>query len=139
MNAETECVFCQIIAGDIPAATLIETEKVLSFLDIAPVNPGHALVIPKRHVETLLDLTQDELHKLVFMVQRIARATTTATDADGFNVLQNNHECAGQEIPHLHFHVIPRFFDDDFKFGWRQQSYEEGEIESLQQDVKKLL
>ncbi|MHC4789375.1 MAG: HIT domain-containing protein, partial [Planctomycetota bacterium] len=69
-----ECVFCRIIAGDIPAATLLETDKVISFLDINPVNPGHALVVPKRHVSSLLGLNQEELHVAIFVAKRVAGA-----------------------------------------------------------------
>jgi histidine triad (HIT) family protein len=134
-----ECIFCRIVEGEIPAAKLSETDRVLSFLDVSPVNPGHALVIPKRHCESLLEMTQQELHGSIFMVQRVARGAVKATGADGFNVLQNNDECAGQEVPHVHFHVIPRFTDDGFDFGWRQGSYEEGEMEELQEQIKERL
>ena len=74
-----DCVFCQIIAGQIPAARLIETDKVVSFLDVSPVNPGHALVVPKRHVGSFLDLHQDELHVTIFVARRVAAAVTGAT------------------------------------------------------------
>lgn len=134
-----DCPFCKIIAGDLSAARLVETDKVLSFMDINPVNPGHALVIPKRHVECLLDLTQEELHAISFLVRRVAGAVVDATDADGFNVLQNNGECAGQVVPHVHFHVIPRNEDDEFTFGWRQTSYEEGRLEELTESIRENL
>ena len=134
-----DCPFCKIISGDLSAATLVETDKVFSFMDINPVNPGHALVIPKRHVETLLELTQEELHGVSFLVRRVAAAVVDATDADGFNVLQNNGRCAGQVVPHVHFHVIPRHDDDDFTFGWRQMSYEEGQLEQLTESIRENL
>ncbi len=134
-----DCVFCRIIAGEIPAAKLIETDVVLSFLDIAPVNPGHCLVVPKRHVATLLELSQDELNICIFTVQRLAGAAARATGAVGFNVLQNNGRCAGQIVPHVHFHIIPRSPDDGFKFGWREGSYAEGELEEVQRGIRKLL
>jgi histidine triad (HIT) family protein len=134
-----ECIFCRIIAGEVPAAKLIETDKVLSFLDIAPVNPGHCLVMPKRHVGTLLDMTQHELHACMFTVQRVARAATRAVGAAGFNVLQNNDRCAGQIVPHVHFHVIPRSPDDGFQFGWRQTDCSKDQLREFQRKVRELL
>lgn len=134
-----ECIFCRIVAGEVPAATLIETDRVISFMDIAPVNPGHCLIVPKRHVESLVDLTQEELHVCIFAVQRVARVVLQATGAPGFNVLQNNHVCSGQVVPHVHFHVIPRRPDDGFRFGWRQGSYAEGEMQQLQRKILELL
>jgi histidine triad (HIT) family protein len=136
---DEECVFCQIVNGEVPCAELLGTERAISFLDISPVNPGHALVVPRRHTNSLVELTQEELHTCIFMVQRVARASVRATGAEGFNVLQNNGACAGQEVPHVHFHVIPRSCDDGFSLGWRQGSYEEGEMEELQDRMKDLL
>ena len=134
-----DCVFCKIVSGEIPAAKLIETGKVVSFLDINPVNPGHALVVPKRHVASLLDLRQDELHVAIFIAKRVAAAVAEATDSPAFNILQNEGEAAGQIIQHVHFHVIPRRSDDGFSFGWRQLSYKEGELEALRRAIRKEL
>ncbi len=103
-----DCIFCKIIAGQIPAAMLLETDRVVSFLDINPVNPGHALIVPRRHVTTLLDLNQDELHVAIYAARRVAAAVTEETGSPAFNLLQNNGRCAGQIIDHVHFHVIPR-------------------------------
>jgi histidine triad (HIT) family protein len=139
MSAAEDCIFCRIVAGEVPCTKVIETNRVLSFLDISPVNKGHALVVPKRHAGTLLELNQEELHGSIFIVQRVARAVMRATDADGFNVLQNNNEVASQEVPHVHFHVIPRFEGDGFDLGWRQGSYEEGEMERLQREMRQHL
>jgi len=134
-----DCVFCKIIKGEIPAATLIETDKVISFLDINPVNLGHALVVPKRHVASFLDLQQDELHVAIFIAKRVAAAVTEATGSPAFNILQNTGECAGQLIDHVHLHVIPRRPDDGFELGWRQLEYEEGELEKLQKAIEQRL
>jgi len=130
-----DCIFCRIIAGQIPCAKLAETDNVISFMDIAPVNHGHCLVIPKRHVENLLELTEAELHDCIVTAQRVAKATVAATGAVGFNILQNNHPCAGQVVPHMHMHVIPRSPSDGFRFGWRQGRYSEGEMQALQQRI----
>ncbi len=130
-----ECIFCKIIAGEIPAARLIETDKVVSFLDINPVNPGHALIVPKRHVTSFLDLHQNELHVLMFIARRVAAAVAEATESPAFNILQNNGRAAGQIIDHVHIHVIPRRPDDGFSLGWRQLSYGEGELEPLRKAI----
>ena len=134
-----DCIFCRIVAAEVPAATLIDADNVISFMDIAPVNPGHCLIVPKRHVETLVDLTREELHVCIFAVQRVARAALQATGAPGFSVLQNNDICSGQVVPHVHFHVIPRSPDDGFRLGWRQGCYAEGEMQALQRKMFHLL
>jgi len=134
-----DCVFCRIVAGEIPAAKLIETETVVSFLDIAPVNPGHCLVVPKRHAATLLDLNDEELTDCVLAARRLARAVMEVTGSPGLNLLQNNDRCAGQVVPHVHFHVIPRSPDDGFNFGWRQRRYDEGELEGMRNAISALL
>lgn len=134
-----DCVFCRIVAGEIPSARLIETDTVISFLDIAPVNPGHCLIVPKRHVETLVDLSGEELSDCAATAQRLARAVMKATDSPGLNLLQNNDRCAGQVVPHAHFHVIPRSPGDGFKFGWRQGGYAEGEVERMLEAINAVL
>jgi histidine triad (HIT) family protein len=107
-----DCIFCQIVAGDIPSRTVYEDTNVMAFLDANPLAPGHTLVIPKDHHERMEDLPADlagevlvELHKLVPAVQQ-------AVDADGATVAFNNGEAAGQEVPHVHGHIVPRFDDD---------------------------
>ena len=130
------CIFCRIIAGEVPAATLLETEKVVAFLDVSPVNRGHALVVPRRHVENLWELSQDELYSSIFASQRVGRAVMEVTESPGLNLLQNNHECAGQIVRHVHFHLIPRRPDDGFSLGWRQLSYQEGKMEELRQRIR---
>jgi histidine triad (HIT) family protein len=134
-----DCIFCKIIGGEIPALVLVETDQVISFLDINPVNPGHALVVPRRHAESLLALTQDELHAAALVVRRVAAAVVEATGSPAFNVLQNNGQAAGQIVRHVHYHVIPRRPDDGFALGWRQLRPPAGQLEGLQQAVRALL
>ena len=134
-----DCVFCRIIDGQIPAAVLVETDQVISFLDINPINAGHALVVPKRHVETLLGLTNDELHATALVTRRVAAAVIEATSSPAFHVLQNNGESAGQVVKHVHFHVIPRRPDDGFTLGWRQTQPAAGQLAALQRAIQALL
>ena len=118
------CVFCKIVEGTIPSARVYEDEKYLAFLDIGPINEGHTLVIPKEHVDPITAMDPDALADLVRVVQRVAGAVVAATGADGLNLHQSNGACAGQVVPHLHFHVIPRFDRDGHSFHWRQGRYE---------------
>lgn len=110
--SEANCLFCNIIAGQIPCAKIYEDQHTLAFLDINPIAPGHALVLPKAHYPTLLDLAPGQGEALLQAVQKVGAAVQKATTAPGFNVMQNNFSAAGQVIFHLHFHVIPRFEND---------------------------
>jgi histidine triad (HIT) family protein len=134
-----DCVFCKIIAGEIPAAVLAENGQAISFLDIGPVNPGHALIVPRRHVVDLLGLTQDELCAAMLMTRRVAAAVVEATGSPAFHILQNNGEAAGQIVRHVHLHVIPRSPADGFALGWRQTEPEQGQLEGLRQAIRALL
>ncbi len=134
-----DCVFCKIIAGEIPAAVLVETDRVISFLDVNPVNPGHALVVPRRHVSSFLDLQQNELHVMIFVARRVAAAVIEATGSPAFNILQNDGGPAGQIVDHCHMHVIPRRADDGFSLGWRQLSYKKGQLLALQEAIQRRL
>lgn len=104
-----ECAFCKIIAGDIPSKKVYEDEEAFAFLDINPRNPGHTLVIPKKHYDTLFDVPAGEAGKLFEVVKKIAAAVKSGVKADGVSISQSNSRAAGQLVPHLHFHVIPRF------------------------------
>jgi histidine triad (HIT) family protein len=106
------CIFCQIAAGQASAERLLETDRVLAFLDIAPVHYGHALVIPKSHYETFLDLPDDLWLEIGQVSRRLALALRKKLYAPGFNLGMNNFEAGGQVVPHAHLHVIPRYIDD---------------------------
>ena len=123
MSPDQECVFCKIVNGEIPCAKLYETEDILSFLDIAPTKPGHALVVPKPHHTDLFDLPSDLANKLLMVAQVVGQAVMQATAAEGLNVTMNNFEAAGQLVPHVHWHLIPRHSTDGLEL-WPQHSYE---------------
>ncbi|MGA9402499.1 HIT family protein [Haladaptatus sp.] len=110
-----DCIFCQIVAGDIPSKTVYEDDSVLAFLDVNPLAPGHTLVITKDHYETLGDLPEDTAMDLFSALHELTPAVETAVDADASNVAFNNGEASGQEVPHIHGHIIPRFEDDGGK------------------------
>lgn len=134
-----DCVFCKIVLGKIPCVKLFENESVLAFLDIMPASKGHLLVIPKKHHVTLLDSSHEELNEIMKVVQKVSAAAVKATKADGFNVLQSNHAVAGQVIPHLHFHVIPRHGNDGLHFQLGREKAEEKELIEWQKLIKEKL
>lgn len=117
----TECVFCAIAEGEAPAHRIHETDRTLAFLDVEPVNPGHSLVVPKAHHETLTD-TPPALAADVFRATRdLAEAVESALDPDGINVVQSNGEAAFQEVFHVHVHVLPRHEDDEVSVHWPRE------------------
>ena len=113
--SDPDCIFCKIVAGEIPGRTVYEDDDVLAFLDVNPLAPGHTLVIPKGHYETLQDLPEAQGRSVFAALHRLAPAIEDAVDADASNVGFNNGEASGQEVPHLHGHIIPRFGGDGGK------------------------
>jgi histidine triad (HIT) family protein len=128
------CIFCDIVSGAIPAYKVYEDDRVLAFLDIKPVNPGHALVISKAHYPNLETVPAEELTAVILAVQQVGRLLKDKLGIVGYNVTENNDPVAGQDIPHLHFHVIPRH-QGDGNLPWRQAAYNPGEAEEI---IKKL-
>ncbi|MFB6086395.1 MAG: HIT family protein [Halodesulfurarchaeum sp.] len=104
----TDCIFCRIAAGDAPAATIVETERAMAFLDARPLSPGHTLVIPHTHAERLGALDGETAGAVMDMLRRLAPAVEDAVDADATTIGFNNGRAAGQEVPHVHGHIIPR-------------------------------
>ncbi len=129
------CVFCKIVAGDLPCYKIYEDGDTLAFLDIAPVSCGHILVIPKKHFVNMEDIPEDELSKLIKTVKKAGMAIKDGLGAAGYNANVNNDPVAGQIIPHIHFHIIPRTEGDGLKL-WPQRKYEEGEAEEALRKIK---
>lgn len=125
-----DCLFCKIIKGDIPGAKVYEDDKVLAFLDIKPINPGHVLVAPKEHYANILDTPEEILSAVISAVKKIAPAVLTAVNAKGFNLGVNNGSDAGQLVPHLHFHIMPRHLDDGYRL-WDGKAYANGEMDKI--------
>lgn len=136
----SDCIFCKIVAGKLPACKVYEDADTLAFMDIGPIVHGHTLVIPKTHVDPLTATPPAVLQKLILVVQRIARAQLSALKADGVNVMQANGQAAGQVVPHLHFHVIPRFVTDGHNWNWKPHPYAKSEEMSvLAEKIKQAL
>lgn len=112
MSNNDDCPFCGIVAGEIPGRIVHETDDVTAFLDANPLAPGHTLVVPNDHHERLDDLPEELAREVFATLHRLTPAAEAAADADGSNVAFNNGPAAGQEVPHLHGHIIPRFDDD---------------------------
>ena len=131
----TDCVFCKIIKGEISADKIYEDEDCLAFLDITPVNPGHTLLIPKKHYENLYEMPDELLSKMSPIVKKIAVAVKKGTGAEGINIGMNNEVAAGQIVPHAHFHIIPRF-PGDGHHHWKGGSYSAGEAEKTAKKIR---
>lgn len=110
-----DCIFCKIAQGEMESEKIFETENTFSFLDINPRSLGHSLVIPKKHVETLTDLRGDLVGEIFATVKKVENMLKDSLNPDGFTIGINDGEAAGQEVPHLHVNIIPRFEDDDGK------------------------
>lgn len=131
-----DTVFSKIIAGEIPAHIVYENEHVIAFLDIAPVHPGHTLVVPKEYARNILDISEDLWRHLAEGVRHVAKAVRTAVNADGINIIMNNERAGHQVVFHAHVHVIPRFEGDGLK-TWEQGSYKDGEAEVVAQKIQR--
>ncbi len=125
------CVFCKMVAGQIPIAKIYEDQTVLAFLDIGPVSDGHTLVISKQHFEKLHDCPPELLGQVGSRIGKIAKAVADAMGAEGYNVLCNNGSAAGQLVEHLHIHIIPRNTGDGVFNRWPAYKYQKGEIEQI--------
>jgi len=123
-----ECLFCKIANGESPSFKLFEDEFVIAFLDLSPVNYGHTLVVPKEHVINIDSASEELLCTIMKSIKKVGFALKEGLRVEGYNILLNNDAVAGQVIPHIHFHVIPRTKEDKLRH-WPQQRYGDGEIE----------
>ena len=121
----TNCIFCRIVTGEIPCVKIYETDQVLAFLDIAPVAPGHVLIIPKAHYATLFEMPEELGAALLAAQKLVGRAILAATGTTGLNVQMNNFESAGQVVFHAHLHLIPRRAGDGLAL-WPGTPYADG-------------
>ncbi len=134
-----DCLFCKMVAGQIPVTKIYEDEVVLAFLDIGPVSDGHSLVIPRQHFERLHDCPRELLGRVSSRLGQIAKAVAGAMNSDGYNVLCNNGRAAGQLVNHLHFHIIPRNTGDGLFDRWLAYEYEQGRIEAIAAKIRENL
>lgn len=129
------CIFCKIVSGEIPSYKIFEDEKTLAFLDIKPVRPGHTLIIPKKHVQNLEEVNPEDLAALILTVKKIGKLLKDKLLVEGYNISSNNDAIAGQVIPHLHFHIVPRASGDGLTL-WPGYDYQSGEAGQILEKLK---
>jgi histidine triad (HIT) family protein len=115
---DPDCLFCKIVAGEVPATIVAESERTIAFMDINPATRGHALVIPRTHARDLHEIDAADLEEVVTMAQRVAAAAVRRLGADGVNLLNSNGPAAWQTVFHFHMHVIPRYAGDPLRLPW---------------------
>ena len=123
-----DCIFCRIIAKNIPAEILFEDDHVVAILDINPIHFGHSLVIPKIHCKDFLELPETTYRSVLHAAKLIAHALVTTQKLDGYNLFSNNGRIAGQSVFHFHMHVTPRYCDDNIRFVLNLKNYPDGEL-----------
>lgn len=126
-----DCIFCKIANGEIPSDTVYEDEQFRVILDLSPAVKGHALILPKEHFDDLVSADDATLEGILRLAKRIGSAQLTALKCDGFNVVQNNGEAAGQTVHHLHMHIIPRYNGGEKIVSWPQLESEPKEQAEL--------
>jgi histidine triad (HIT) family protein len=130
-----DCIFCKIVAGQIPSVKIYEDEDVLALLDIGPLSDGHTLVIPKKHYAKIHECPAELLAKIGAVLPKVAGAVFGAMNAEGYNVLCNNGRASGQLVEHIHFHIIPRTTGDGVFTQWPAKKYPIGEVEKVAEKI----
>lgn len=134
MNNEN-CIFCKIAKGEIPSQTLYEDEQFRVILDLGPATKGHALILPKSHAANLYELPDEDAAKVLVLAKKMAVLMRDKLDCDGFNLVQNNGETAGQTVMHFHLHLIPRYQNDGQKILWRPGESTQEELEAVRKQI----
>ncbi len=130
-----DCIFCKIIAGDIPSFKVFEDDNTLAFMDINPVHDGHVLVIPKEHADNLIEVSESALSQTSITARKVARAVQKTLNPPDMNLLQCNGEAAKQSVLHFHMHVLPRQTDDGATLNWELVPGDMEKIEVLAQQI----
>jgi histidine triad (HIT) family protein len=134
--ADPDCIFCKIVAGELPASIVDEDERTVALMDIAPATRGHALVIPRAHSTDLLGVDREDLAAVALAAQRLAGRMKERLGADGVNLLNSCGTAAWQTVFHFHVHVIPRYSDDPLKLPWIPGAGEDEQIERAAQELR---
>lgn len=131
------CIFCKIAAGEIPSATLYEDQDFRVILDVAPAAKGHMLILPKQHFADICEIPQDLTGKAFILAKKMAEKMERALECDGINVLQNNHEAAGQTVFHFHIHLIPRYAGDKVGISWKTGKLTDSDRDEIVKKITK--
>ena len=118
-KVDSNCIFCKIIAGEIPSRTVYEDEGYKAIMDVSPASKGHVIVLPKNHASNVFEISEEELSGAMIVAKKVAAMLKEKLGCDGVNILQNNGEAAGQTVFHLHVHVIPRYKGDTVNITWQ--------------------
>ena len=132
---EDNCIFCKIANGDIPSKTLYEDDECRVILDLGPATKGHALILPKNHYANLFELPENEAEHVMVVTKRMASRMMEKLQCDGFNLVQNNGETAGQTVFHFHMHLIPRYKWDNQLIGWKPMQATQEELEETMNTI----
>ena len=135
----SDCIFCKIIAGEIPSATIYENEEFKVILDRFPSNEGHVLILPKNHTPNIFEIDPEQAGRLFTLASRIARVMKNELGFEHMNVLQNNGTVAGQTVFHFHLHLIPRYEGDGIQVGWKPMDLTDEQIETMRARLEKAL
>ncbi len=130
-----DCIFCKIANGEIPAKTIYEDEEFRVILDLSPATKGHALILPKQHFANIYEIPEELAAKAMKLAKKMAIQMTEKLHADGFNIIQNNNEIAGQTVFHFHIHLIPRYAQDHQNINWQQTSPSAEELEEIKNQI----
>ncbi len=130
-----DCIFCKIANGEIPSKTLYEDEEFRVILDLGPAAKGHALILPKDHMENLYELSEEAASKALILARNTAVKMREKLQCDGLNLVQNNGEAAGQTVPHFHIHVIPRYAGDGQNINWIPGKPSQEELEAVRKQI----
>ena len=136
MAADPDCLFCRIVAGELPATRVDEDERTITFMDINPATRGHVLVVPREHVKDLLEIDAGALEAVTLAAQRVAKVMPDRLGADGVNLLNSCGRAAWQTVFHFHVHVIPRYEDDPLELPTRPQRAEEDELAEVARELR---
>jgi histidine triad (HIT) family protein len=134
--AAEDCIFCRIVAGELPAQFVAQDERTVSFMDINPATRGHALVVPRAHSPDLLSIGSDDLIACVLAAQRLAATMCERLGTDGINLLNSVGAAAWQTVFHFHIHVIPRYRDDPLRLPWRPAPGDPDEIAAAAEQLR---
>jgi histidine triad (HIT) family protein len=135
MPADPDCIFCKIVAGELPATIVDQDERTLTFMDINPATKGHMLVIPREHAKNLLEIGADDLDACMRSAQRMARLATDKLACHGVNLLNSCGEAAWQTVFHFHVHVVPRWDDDPLELPWRPRPGDQDAIKAAAEEL----
>lgn len=135
MSQDPDCIFCKIVAGELPATIVAQDEHTVAFMDINPATRGHALVVPRKHVRDLLEIEADDLCAVVAASKQLAFRIKQRLSADGVNLLNSCGASAWQTVFHFHVHVIPRYAEDPLRLPWTPAPGDPAEIATAAQEL----